>query len=104
MYENYPNGFNGIWGFPLIWNGLSEDDYNYKVAHDFYNVYVNNDYIGKKPLISEGERIEDIKSFLKVQGFTNFDSQIIGNNFNITCSEDTKKYVKEVVDVYIHNR
>lgn len=104
MYGNYNNGFNGFWNFPVLWNKFGGDDYSSKTAHDFYDIYVNKDYVGKKVLAAEGERIEDIKSFLKTQGFTEFSSELIGNEFSITCSEAAKKHVKEAVDVYIHNR
>lgn len=104
MNEIYSNGFNEFWNFPIIWNAFNRDNYSSKSSHDFYNVYVNKDYVGKKVLVTEGEKPEDIKSFLKVQGFTEFSSELIGNEFNITCSENVKKHVKEAVNVYIHNR
>ncbi|OPJ61209.1 hypothetical protein [Clostridium oryzae] len=104
MYTNFNFGPGGTWGFPLIWNDFHDEVDNYKTAHDSYNVYVNNDYVGKKVLVAQGERVEDIKSFLNTQGFTEFSSEIVGNAFNIVCDEDAKEHIKEAVEVYIHNR
>ncbi|MDP4088760.1 MAG: hypothetical protein Q8930_05755 [Bacillota bacterium] len=90
---------------PFFFNG-DNDAYSdsSKIAHDMYNVYVNKDYVGKKVVVAQGERVEDINSFLKVQGFDNLDSELVGNSYKINCSPNESKRVKDALSVYLSIR
>lgn len=91
--------------FPFFIN-VSDQDYSdsSKIAHDMYNVYINRDYVGKKVLVAQGEKVEDINSFLKVQGFDGFKSELKGNSYSINCNPNESGHMKEALQVYLKIR
>lgn len=98
----FPEGPNP---YPLLINANRDVfSQNSKMAHDMYNVYVNKDYVGKKVLVAQGEKVEDINSFLKVQGFDEFKSRLEGNSYEIDCDTDESKHMKEALQVYLRIR
>ncbi|WP_163191680.1 hypothetical protein [Clostridium thermarum] len=101
------NGINGTGGMPQVpfFVGLDyEDDYSSKLSHDTYNVYVNDDYVGKKVLVAQGEKVEDINGFLNTQGFRNYKTSLKGNSYNISCSPDESRHMKDTLNVYLKIR
>lgn len=100
----YGNGFGGPWPLPFVVNAKNEEDQYSKIAHDKYEVYVNDDFVGHKTLIAESEKIEDLDHYLKNQGFRNFYSKLEGNIYNINCVEDDSSHMKEVLSVYLRLR
>jgi hypothetical protein len=98
------NGMGGPTPFPL-WVSAYEDDMSAsKIAHDMYNVYVNDDYVGKKILVAQGEKVEDINSFLKTRGFGDFDVSLKGNSYSISCKTDESRHMKDALSVYLSIR
>lgn len=110
---NFGGSINGIGGMPQFpyFLGFNDDDNgnhgyggNDKLTHDTYNVFVNNDYVGNKVLVAQGEKVEDINGYLKTQGFRNFDSKLKGNSYSISCNADDSKHMKDALNVYLHIR
>jgi hypothetical protein len=97
---------NEFLGLPLLFglvNGNDEHDNN-KLGHDSYNVYVNDDYIGSKTLVSSVEKIDDVSNYLKKQGCDDFSSRLIGNQYSIHCNTRDSKNIKDTLQVYLNNR
>ena len=70
--------------------------------HDSYEVYVNGDYVGNKSLITQGEEISDIDKHLQLQGFKNFDEEVMGNHVDINTEDLVEaKRIKQNLNVYL---
>ncbi len=81
----------------------SIDEYNVKLAQDRYEIYVNGDFVGFKPLLTQNASLEDVDSFLHEQGFKAFDAEATGDHYNIqTEAEDDK--LKQALHVYLQTR
>lgn len=74
-----------------------------KISHDRYDVYVNQDYIGQKTLLSAQESVQDIDDFLKNEGFGNVQSYLDGDHYYIRAVEN-EHAVANVLKVYLQNR
>ncbi|GGH85645.1 hypothetical protein JOD43_003361 [Pullulanibacillus pueri] len=85
--------------FPTF-NDESDD---MKLNHDRYEVYVNGDFVGTKPLLAQNDTIEDLDEFLQEQGLTNFQSINEGDHFEIT-SADQEQQIKEALHIHLQNR
>lgn len=83
--------------------GLFDDPSGTKIAQDRYDVYVNEDYIGQKFLLTAQESVQDIDDFLKNEGINHFDSYVDGDHYYIKAGE-AKQRVEEVLKVYLQNR
>ncbi|NLM34405.1 MAG: hypothetical protein GX206_03115 [Clostridiales bacterium] len=100
----FGNGVGGPWPLPFVMNAKNDEDQYTKIAHDKYEVYVNDDFVGHKTLIAQTEKVEDIDDYLKSQGFRNFRSELEGNIYNINCVEEDSSRMKEVLSVYLKIR
>ncbi|MDT8715198.1 hypothetical protein IAI10_00690 [Clostridium sp. 19966] len=94
--------FNYGMGFPYFLN--SADDNGLKNYHDKYAVYVNNDYIGEKALVTQGDSVNSIRNFLNDQGYDNFATSIEGSRYSIKCNEESSGSIKNAVSVYLKNK
>lgn len=74
-----------------------------KISHDRYDVYVNQDYIGQKYLLTAQESVQDIDDFLKNEGYGNFQSYLDGDHYYIRAI-DHEHEVANVLKVYLQNR
>ena len=95
-------GYNGnISGIPFYSTG--DDGKNDSTNnHDSYEVYVNGDYVGNKSLITQGEEISDIDKHLQLQGFKNFDEEVMGNHVDINTEDLVEaKGIKKNLNVYL---
>ncbi|SEN84839.1 hypothetical protein SAMN05192533_1238 [Mesobacillus persicus] len=72
-----------------------------KNAHDQYDVYVNEEYIGKKTLLTQSEEVEDIVDFLKVQGIEGVSTHLDGDHFVIKSEEP--EHLKQILQTYLNN-
>jgi hypothetical protein len=97
-------------GYPFVFNNAG-DDANLKLPHDRYDVYVNGDFVGHKVLLTQSDKIEDVASYLKRNGFGHFDSSLDGDHYNIEVHdyEDGKPdgnaaRIKRQLDVYLSIR
>lgn len=83
--------------------GLFNDDaFELKSEHDAYDVYVNEEYIGKKILMTQSEGIEDVGDFLKRQGIEDVSTNLTGDHYVIKTNEAER--AKKVINAYLENR
>lgn len=91
-------------GYDDLFNmGLFNESSHSKISHDRYDVYVNQDYIGQKFLLSAQESVQDIDDFLKNEGYGNFQSYLDGDHYYIRAVENEQN-VANVLKVYLQNR
>ncbi|WP_100407961.1 hypothetical protein [Bacillus solitudinis] len=90
----------GTYGFALF--ALFHDSEEIKNSHEAFDVYVNNEYVGKKVLITESEEPEDILSFLKKQGIQQVSDNVVGDHYIIQTEEAER--VKQALETYLQNR
>ncbi|MFD2215184.1 MULTISPECIES: hypothetical protein [Bacillaceae] len=83
--------------------GLLNDPAPTKIGQDRYDVYVNQDYIGQKYLLTAQESVSDIDEFLKNEGVNNFESYLDGDHYYIKAVENEQR-VSDVLKVYLQNR
>ncbi|WP_226669136.1 hypothetical protein [Metabacillus litoralis] len=83
--------------------GLYNDASGSKIAQDRYDVYVNEDFIGQKFLLTAQESVQDIDDFLKNEGINQFESFVDGDHYYIKAGENKHK-VEDVLKVYLQNR
>lgn len=100
----FSGGFNNMntVGIPFLTNGSDEAT---KMAHDAYQVYVNNEFVGSKILLAANEEVQDIDNFLKQRGFFDFGSSLDGNRY-ILQTDDAfqEKKMVENLQVYLQIR
>jgi hypothetical protein len=72
-------------------------------SSDRYDVYVNQDFIGQKLLLTAQESVHDIDDFLKSEGYRNFQSYADGDHYYIRAVENEQD-VANVLKVYLQNR
>jgi hypothetical protein len=76
-----------------------------KLAHDRYDVYVNDDFVGQKPLLNQSEDITDVSDFLKSQGFNSFQALVDGDHYKIEPTDsNTERKMKEALSIYLQTR
>ncbi|OIJ13859.1 hypothetical protein BKP35_08770 [Anaerobacillus arseniciselenatis] len=80
----------------------NSDALNLKNPHDTYDVYVNEEHIGKKILLTQADEIEDVGDFLKAQGIENVSTNLNGDHYVIKTDEAQR--VKNIIDAYLKNR
>ncbi|MFC0470078.1 hypothetical protein ACFFHM_05965 [Halalkalibacter kiskunsagensis] len=101
IYNSNTGASSGSQQFPLL--GLFHtDSESVKDAHDAYDVYVNEEYVGKKILITESEEVEDVVDFLKKQGVQNISADLNGDHYVIRTKDED--HVKHILDTYLQNR
>ncbi|OAS82977.1 MULTISPECIES: hypothetical protein [Metabacillus] len=83
--------------------GLFNASTNSQLSHDRYDVYVNQDYIGQKYLLSAQESVQDIDDFLRNEGYSNFQSYLDGDHYYIKAVNNEHD-VANVLKVYLQNR
>ncbi|KMM36548.1 hypothetical protein [Guptibacillus hwajinpoensis] len=88
--------------FPIFYPAEAD---SIKNAHDSYNVYVNDDYVGNKILFSHCEKIEDLSDYLNNKGFYNFQAEVEGDHYRLQMTEqDQGEVVKDELHNYLHLR
>lgn len=100
VYDEFLNGGIGLGRFSM---GAYDDFSSTKLSHDRYDVYVNQDYVGQKYLLSAQESVHDIDDFLKNEGITKFQSVADGDHYHIRALENEHK-VADILKVYLQNR
>ncbi|MBD1379727.1 hypothetical protein [Metabacillus arenae] len=71
--------------------------------HDRYEVYVNDNYVGLKKLLSVSEKITDLEDFLHSEGFKRFDTHLEGDHYMIHTSEGMNG-LTDALKVYLQTR
>lgn len=106
MTKYYPvnSQFNVLY-FPSV---LVEDNEGREIGgnnHEFYNVFVNGDFIGRRILLEQNDKIGDMSSYLSQNNFSGFSTTIDGNNYYILEPDsDMSKQMKKQLDVYLNIR
>lgn len=81
----------------------NQHNFNYGIDHDFYNVYVNGKYIGKKVLLTQAEKIKDLEKYLHTNNFNKFVLETDGNSVYISDdNSEESKQIKETLNVYLN--
>lgn len=101
IFNNNNGGSSSGYPFFPFFETTAEGD-SLKNAHDAYDVYVNDEYIGKKVLLTQAEEIDDVLDFLKVQGVKDVSGRLDGDHYMIK-SEDSEQ-VKNMIETYLQNR
>ncbi|BAB05499.1 hypothetical protein P4637_01320 [Halalkalibacterium halodurans] len=99
MFNNDTGG--GRFFIPFLPIDNTED---VKQAHDSYDFYVGEEYLGKCELMTASEEADDVLSFLEKQGLR-VEGKLDGDHFivqPIHAKENEK--VKRAVEVFLHNR
>ncbi len=73
-----------------------------KEGHEAYDVYVNEEFVGKKVLLTQSEEIDDIVDFLKTQGVKNVSTNLEGDHFVINSEEPEN--LKQILKTYLQIR
>ncbi|GAE24548.1 hypothetical protein JCM9140_485 [Halalkalibacter wakoensis JCM 9140] len=105
MFINSANtgGSSGAQQFPLLgFFDTNDDTTNIKEAHDSYDIYVNEEFIGKKVLLTQNEHVDDVVDFLKKQGVQNISGKLSGDHYSISSEES--EHVKQILETYLNNR
>lgn len=87
---------------PIKPYGYGTDIGQVKGAHDEIDVYVNDEFIGKKMLLTQTEDAGDIVDFLKLQGVEDVTTELNGDHYVIKSNDPER--LKQVLGVYLQNR
>ncbi|MFC0272409.1 hypothetical protein ACFFIX_13290 [Metabacillus herbersteinensis] len=74
-----------------------------KQSTDRYDVYVNQDYVGQKLILTSQEEVHDIDDFLENEGFKNFESTLDGDHYYVKATQN-ERAVADTLKVYLQNR
>jgi hypothetical protein len=75
------------------------------IEHDSYDVYVNDDFVGRKVLYSESEDIGNISDYLSASGYGDFTYMEEGNKFIIEdFDEEEADRMKNQLETYLNIR
>ncbi|MFD1678132.1 hypothetical protein [Alicyclobacillus fodiniaquatilis] len=90
---------------PFITPYQLELEQNSKLAHDQYEVYVNDDFVGHKVLLTQSEEIDDVSAYLHRCDFDDFKTNLDGDHYNIFV-EDTElaDQIKAQLNAYLSIR
>jgi len=76
-----------------------------KQYHDRYHIYVNDDFVGNKVLLTGNDSISDVENYLRGIGFEDFITDLEGDNYLIHSknSLDSAK-MKTILGGYLNIR
>ena len=80
-----------------------DDNYNLKISSESYEVFVNNDKVGNKILLTQTDNPEDLNDFLKNNGFKDYKLNMSGNRIVIESNERPQQ-MKEILSTYLSTR
>lgn len=97
----YPFGLGAI---PRI--GDSDPSGKFGMPHDVYAVYVNDDYVGDKVILTQGEDGRHaVQSFLESREFHDFHISRTGNQVSVkTGNSENAQKMKQNLHVYLQIR
>jgi len=75
--------FGGLFSTNYYQNGEMLDN-GQKLYHDRYHVYVNDEFVGDKVLLTENNRISDLEGYLRDAGFKDFKATLEGGHYLIS--------------------
>lgn len=80
---------------------VGDDPLVLKNANESYDVFVNEQYIGKKLIMTQNDSLEDMVDFIKAQGIEDVSTQLAGDHYIIKTSEEQR--VKQLVAAHLEN-
>jgi hypothetical protein len=100
------NGMNGYEPFIPFFFNRNDFQNNLKDGSESYHVYVNNDYVGDKEILTQGEGgPAAVESYLKSRGFEDYQIQTEGDHIKIqTDHRDQADDMKKHLSVYLSIR
>ncbi|ARK29950.1 hypothetical protein [Halalkalibacter krulwichiae] len=82
--------------------GLTGDDpMVLKNAHESYDLFVNEQYIGKKELTTPEDNMNHVVDFLHAQGIDDVSTQLKGDHFKVNTNDEER--VVKVLKAYLQN-
>lgn len=98
-----PGGIDGTFLGLTAYNEI-ESSVSSKIAHDRYEVYVNDDFVGHKTLLNQSEDIIDVNDFLQTQGLSQFSASLKGDRYKINAEGENVKKIADALGIYLQNR
>lgn len=97
---------SGNTGAPWPFAGIGDADGSgdLKSRHDTYDVYVNDDFVGRKVLLNPSDKVDDVASFLHSRGVQDFSYEVSGDHFVIGTEDERADNVKRQLEVYLNIR
>ncbi|TCP20956.1 hypothetical protein EV207_1476 [Scopulibacillus darangshiensis] len=89
--------------YPFHYDHDEQDESGWEKGPERYDVYVNNDFVGIKPLFAQNDRIQDLSDFINEQGISAFQASIDEGNYLIHTDEQFDQ-LKEVLTIYLQSR
>ncbi|MBU9724294.1 MULTISPECIES: hypothetical protein [Bacillaceae] len=104
MYNNTQAGIPGVLPMFLV-NNAYDGDANVKLNEDSYDLYVNDDYIGKHTFLVQQEDASAISDFLHQQGFGHVNMEVTGDHIIVHSADnaDTER-IEKALSVFLKNR
>ncbi|MBU9710872.1 hypothetical protein [Evansella tamaricis] len=104
-YNNTSTGMPGIVPVFLL-PGVSEGDgRDVKLNEDSYDLYVNDDYIGKHSFLVQKEDASAITDFLNLQGFSHVNIEVTGDHIVVhPTDEEESDRMEKALKVFLKNR
>ena len=101
-----PNNLNGFWPLGSFFLNGNGDRDRIKEGNEYYRVYVNDDYVGDKECVAQGDGgPSSVGDYLKSRGFDGLDIQTEGNQIQIqTDPGDQAEDIKRHLSVYLSIR
>lgn len=103
---NIMNNEGGTFFLPVFVNDNDDRLEGGKVSHDYYNVYVNEDYVGDKISVAQGDgEWQAIEDYLKLNNFHNYTITQEGNQVYIDVDdEEESEAIRDHLEVYTQIR
>ncbi|WP_027340644.1 hypothetical protein [Halonatronum saccharophilum] len=100
---DYNNWQFNMWFLPK-WD-QEEISNELKLAHDRYHVYVNDDFVGNRALLTQNEDIFAVEDYLRKEGFEEFNTTLEGDHFMIEAYNDSEaSKMKDMLETYLQIR
>ncbi|TCT21741.1 hypothetical protein EDD68_11045 [Melghiribacillus thermohalophilus] len=94
--------FNG--GLPPFPRGAADVE-DAKLSHDRYEVFVNGDHVGYKPLLTPNDQPSDVERYLNQRGFEEYSVELTGDQYHIkTRNKEDERQIKKLLNVYLNIR
>jgi hypothetical protein len=98
-----PWKFYGYGPFSPFFADINGNREQVKEGDEYYHVYVNDDYVGDKEVVSQGDGgPSSVQDYLESRGFESLNIQMTGDNIRIqTDQSDQTEDIKRNLSVYL---
>lgn len=80
-----------------------DENHHSKISNDSYEVFVNDDKVGNKILLTQTDDAKDLNQYLEENGFNHFKVNVLGDSIVIETNERPHK-MKEILSSYLDIR